>query len=330
VAELITPLASIDAIRPHPNADRLDLATVGGWQVAVSRDGYRTGDFVLYVPPQAVVPDELAEPWGVKPYLRKGNRVGSIRLRGEPSHGFIVSLANLRGANLAAALGITKYEPPERWNTNGVTVPEHGLFFRYTEIENLRHYPDVIPPGTLVEVSEKIHGTNSRIGCIDGQIIVGTHRTQFNQEAIDDATNLYAHPLRAHDGLRGLLLSREDLIVYGEIFGRVQKLRYGSPNGLLYRVFDIAERGIYLAPPETVALCQQFDLPHVPFVVDAFPTPDGLTDFCKRHGETRSEIASDQIREGFVLKPVTPITDPRIGRVVMKYVSDQYLTGDWE
>ena len=37
-------------------------------------------------------------------------------------------------------------------------------FHEYTEIQNYYKYPDAIPVGTLVRVTEKIHGTNSRVG----------------------------------------------------------------------------------------------------------------------------------------------------------------------
>jgi hypothetical protein len=38
-------------------------------------------------------------------------------------------------------------------------------------------------------------------------------------------------------------------------------------------------------------------------------------------------FSGTHIREGVVVKPVVERTDPRVGRVVLKYLSDDYLMG---
>ena len=49
-------------IKPHPNADALELANIGsteGWQCVVKKGQYKTGDYVVYIPENAVVPSLL-------------------------------------------------------------------------------------------------------------------------------------------------------------------------------------------------------------------------------------------------------------------------------
>lgn len=205
MSELHVPLTTVTEVKPHPNADKLDIAIIQGWQVIVSRDSMAAGDSVIYVGPDCIVPDEWAVRWGVKDYLSKGERVKAIKLRGEPSFGFAVPISDdliledvQFGDDVSARFGITKYVPlPPRQSRSGGpagdSMAESPYFSRYTDIVNLRHYPSMFDD-TAVVVTEKIHGTNSRIGIIDGPSttsgtrVAGSHRVQRRHP--DDRSHL--------------------------------------------------------------------------------------------------------------------------------------------
>jgi RNA ligase (TIGR02306 family) len=53
------PLTTILAINPHNNAERLEVATVYGFQVIVSKGTYRVGDLALYIPIDSILPERL-------------------------------------------------------------------------------------------------------------------------------------------------------------------------------------------------------------------------------------------------------------------------------
>ena len=146
----------IDRIKPHPNADSLELAIVGEWQVVIPKGTYSVGQKVTYVPPDCVLPVGLSDRWGVTKYLSNG-RVRAIKLRGEPSYGFIVPAESDSTENLAESLGITKYEIPVNM-FNGNSEQSHPLFTQHTDIENLRHFNNIFTEGEEVIVTEKIHG----------------------------------------------------------------------------------------------------------------------------------------------------------------------------
>lgn len=59
--------------------------------------------------------------------------------------------------------GVTKFEPPER-PADGDALPAVAAFHRYTEIENIRNFPDVLRPGEQVVITEKLLGKNCRLG----------------------------------------------------------------------------------------------------------------------------------------------------------------------
>ncbi len=202
MSDLHVPLTTVDDVRPHPNADKLDIAVVKGWQVVVGKDSLVKGYPVVFIPPDAVVSDEWAMKWGIyKPaadlnkgvdYRGKGGRIRAVRLRGEPSFGLVIAVdfdlardlakAGFKSEdNVASFFGITKYVPPAR-PRRGVggetdTLREYPLFYRYTDIENLRHNPTLFD-GLEVVITEKIHGANSRVGYIDGTAVAGSHRVQ--------------------------------------------------------------------------------------------------------------------------------------------------------
>jgi intein/homing endonuclease len=61
MSTLLVEVVKIKEINSHPNADRLELATVKGWQVVVQKDLYQQGDKVIYIPIDSILPPELEE-----------------------------------------------------------------------------------------------------------------------------------------------------------------------------------------------------------------------------------------------------------------------------
>jgi hypothetical protein len=79
-------VSKIDKVLPHPNADRLMLAHIGGWQCVVGKNADGTparkeGDLVVFVPPDSIMPLALAEQVGVTKYL--ANKVDKVDKEGE-------------------------------------------------------------------------------------------------------------------------------------------------------------------------------------------------------------------------------------------------------
>jgi len=75
-------IAKINKIESIKDADKIELATINGWTSVVQKEIHNVGDLILCVTTDAVIPQELADKWGVTNYLRKGSRVRTVRLKG--------------------------------------------------------------------------------------------------------------------------------------------------------------------------------------------------------------------------------------------------------
>ncbi len=188
----------IDDIYDHPNADRLSIVLIGGYEAITMKneDGshrFVKGEPVVYVPEQAVVPEHLLKQFGFWDETKgkgmlagsKGNRVKAIRLRDHLSQGLVWKTANALGMqdvvllngdidgsfnigdNVAEFFGIVKYEVPvpAQFSGHADSIPEAILHY---DIENQQKFPTLIAEGEEVVITEKLHGTHFRMTVIPG------------------------------------------------------------------------------------------------------------------------------------------------------------------
>jgi RNA ligase (TIGR02306 family) len=331
MSTLVVPVTLIEAITPHPDADALELAQVLGWQIVVKKHEYQVADKIVYFPIDTVLPLETSERFGVTKYLSK-QRIRCARLRGEPSFGLVVRPDDENwevGRNVAEHYGAQKYEPPIRVGQGDAEVA-HPLFWEYTEIENMRNYPDIFTVGETVVLTEKIHGTNSRVGSIQGEFMGGSKALQRKRPAEDNfAANIYWSPL-ALPSVRALLedLGKEhaQVILFGEVYGsKIQSLHYGYKGRLGFRSFDLLIDGRYQNWPDLVMLAEKYGIETVPVVATI---PFELAEVKRlSEGPTLLMQQDAHIREGVVVRPLVERIHPKVGRVIQKYVSDSYLFG---
>lgn len=114
MARKLASIQKILDIQPIENADKIELATVLGWHVVVSKsENHKIGDLVCYVEIDSQCPETpLFEFLKERKY-----RVKTIKLRGQISQGLIIPLDKLpkgnykEGQDVTKILGITKYDP---------------------------------------------------------------------------------------------------------------------------------------------------------------------------------------------------------------------------
>jgi RNA ligase (TIGR02306 family) len=165
-----------------PNADKIVLAKINGWNSIVSKDQHKVGDLVLCITQDAVIPEELAIKWGVDRYLRSGNRVRTIKLKGVYSECILIDMNSLprlynnlvaipkEGDDFMSKLNIFKYEPPVKQiqlaSGRKIKYHENPNFHIYWKFPNIKNVSGMFTTEDEVVVTRKIHGTNARYGIV--------------------------------------------------------------------------------------------------------------------------------------------------------------------
>ncbi|CAB4155328.1 putative RNA ligase [uncultured Caudovirales phage] len=173
-------------IKAIDGADNIELAVVGGWNAIVKKGAQTAGEHVVIMTTDAVVPLEISDAIGVTGYLRKGQRVRTVKLRGVYSECLIVSLDSLpqmkkqyasgigyfweEGDDLMDLLGIFKYEPPVKQiqlaSGKSIKYRSNPHFAVYYKFPNLKNVPGMFTKEDIVQITRKLHGTNARYGIV--------------------------------------------------------------------------------------------------------------------------------------------------------------------
>lgn len=192
-------VVKIDKLRPHANADRLQIATFFGCDTCVGLD-VKVGDIGIYFPVDLQLSEQYAS---VNNLVRKkddaGNNIGgfldpdkrnikAINLRGEKSDGLYMPIASLEftgvntelmgiGDTISVVNGIEiccKYIPRSNKPTQSSVAggnktrkkkaPIAPLFAEHADTEQLAYNLSAFKPGDEIEITLKMHGTSQRTG----------------------------------------------------------------------------------------------------------------------------------------------------------------------
>ena len=175
-------IGKIGSVVEIPGADNIELVLVNGWQAIAKKDEYNVDDFVIIATTDAVIPKELSDSMGVTGYLRKGQRVRTIKLRGMYSECLLIPLdvvfksstardGFVEGQDMMGYLNIHKYEPPVKtvtleFNGRKIRYHQNPNFHIYYKFPNQKNVPDMFTEDDEVVITRKLHGTNARYGIV--------------------------------------------------------------------------------------------------------------------------------------------------------------------
>jgi tRNA-binding EMAP/Myf-like protein len=336
-------------ITKHENADNLSITMVhGGYPCIIKTGQFAEGDLAVYVPVDALVPVAHQAFEFLKTGDREFERIKARRLRGVFSMGLLVTAPPTakEGDDLQSHFGIQKWEPPAEKEPRGEFPVEEKLqriykpwpwwkrllarwfpaLFRKKvlscpvyDIEGYRKHKGILVEGEEVSITEKIHGANFRAVYTKGKFHLGS-RTTFGRTSDSD----WGVVAERYD-LARKMKRLPDLVLFGEVYGDVQDLKYGLPKGKVDLVaFDIMniktrkylDRGLFLST------CSMLGVPVVPELYRGPWKPELVS---LSEGKTTMPGAN-HVREGIVIKPVVERHDHHFGRVILKLAGEGYLT----
>lgn len=320
-------IVTIEKVLPHENAERLEIAPVNGWQAVVKKGQFAPGDRAIYIEPDYTIPTARPEFSFLAKEGRDRHRLKAVRLRGVLSFGLLIpvpdDLSDLPvGADVMAVLGIERYEPPVKLaGSDELPVELQPITYSSKfDVESLKRYPTIIHEGELVIVTEKIHGANARYLFVDGVFYMGS-RSQWLKP---DVGHPWKRAAETDPRIQAWCEAHPGVVLYGEIYGAVQSLKYGrKPGEISFAAFAAPEAGEWM---DTGFLLAEADglLPTVPVIYHG-PYSADLLELAEKDSTVPGAEAG-HMREGLVIVPDHERRHDEIGRVALKHISNRY----WE
>jgi hypothetical protein len=352
----------IEQILPHPNADRLDIIPLGGYQAISAKDQFEVGDLAYYIQPDSVVPDraEYSFLWNNATYEggtpERKRRIAAKKLRKEWSEGLLMPLpravvGNI-GDDISDLLGITHYDPPDEFDekvVQGGSDSKQGYprsvrgwinriksWFRgerrerrkldvpVYDINSFKRFANTFQGDEQVQVTEKIHGSNARFSFRSGSLFKKEKMWAGSRNLwkAEGSTCQWRDILKRLPSIELWCRQHPGYTLYGEITPMQKGFDYGSSE-LQFWLFDI------LTPERKWAevgdqVYQDWYLAGGIIVPVLYQGAFDL-ERIKTFVDGNTTTKGKHIREGIVIKAVPERVQRGVGRCQLKLVSNVYL-----
>lgn len=254
----LATVETIKSIKPHLNADSLELATVRGWQVVVKKGEFQEGQECVYCEIDSVLPPRpefaFLEP--------RGYRVKTIKMRGELSQGIIFPTSVLPeggtvnvsswipGDDVTEVIGVKLYEPSVSKHLGGDALGPFPYFIPKTDEERAQNMFKMIKENAhrLWVGTEKLDGSSMTVHYLNGNFGVSSRNLQLKETD----NNAYWAMVRRGELKEKLTAyckkNNANIAIQGELIGpKVQGNPYGLSNYdyRIFNVFDIDKQDYY-------------------------------------------------------------------------------------
>jgi len=321
----LASIQTISEIRPIEGADRIEAASVLGYQTVIKKGEFRTGDLCVWHEPDTVAAEKPEYE-----FLRKqGFRLKVSRFKGQVSQGLALPLSVLPannyslGEDVTALTGIRKYEKPLSPNLVGVAKGGFPSWIPRTDEPNLRSFPSALEEFTGREcvITQKVDGTSATYYLRNGVFGVCTR----NLELLDDPASMFWRVAREHRVREALATLSGDFAIQGEVHGEGIQGNHLSVKGVSLRVFNLFDISAhaYASHVELEKLCATTGLPMVREVWRGefrFTLPQ-LVEMA-----SAQDYAPGTPAEGIVIRPLAEARSQvfESGRVSAKVISERY------
>lgn len=320
----------ISKLEPIVGADRIELATVGGWKTVVKKGEFEVGQKVVYFEIDSWIPYIIA-PFLTSPNSTPkvynnvlGQRLRTVKLRGQISQGLVLPMSIIpshaiihedfwrEGDDASLTLLIQKWEKPINAQLAGICRGNFPTAIPKTNqdrIQNLSREYDAFKNLTW-EVTEKLDGTSATF-YLDS--LGEFHVCSRNLDLKESEDNLYwqvARKLNLEEKMKGQGLF--GVAIQGEICGPgIQNNQYGLTQHEFF-CFDIFEESVgYATQDRRLIEVGVLGLSHAPIIAKSFDInclfDNSNSTFCEAILEfaNRKSVLNGSVAEGLVFKCLT-------------------------
>lgn len=341
----LASIRRISDIQSIPGADAIEVAQVDGWNVVVKKREFNIGDLAVYFEIDSWIPHELA------PFLSKGKepreyngikgeRLKTIKLRGQLSQGLLLPISSLydklfglnnhfEGQDLTEQLGIQKWEKPIHPSLSGLAKGNFPSFIRKTDQERAQNLKSKIFDKYYLEpyeVTVKMDGSSITVFYNNGEVGICSRNLQLKIEENPD--NAFVQTAINSGLINALQKLGKNIAVQGELVGgniQGNSEKFLPEHGYQIFVFDIfdIDNQRYFKADERLSIMNDLyehapNLNHVPLLdtgylsVMKIQTFDDLLKFADGPG-----LFTDK-REGLVFKSL-------VSDFTFKIISNNWL-----
>ena len=347
--DIVRKLASIQKIvdlQPIPEADRIERATVLGWQCVVKKGEFKVNDYGVFIEIDSLIPKTIWSGFLFRDSDKSEKyRLKTCKMKKQLSQGLMLPISILgpnagvgetwgevyhEGDDVTEIMGIEKYEPYIPAQLQGIIKGSFPCFIPRTDEPRLQAFPRIleIMMNKRIYITEKIDGTS--FTCFLHNDTFGV--CSRNMELIESEGNLYwktARSLNLEILLRQVKAATEghEFAIQGEIYGQgVQSNKYvlSDTRLAIFNIYDITE-GKYLSFDQFKNFCLELGLPTVPILNEWSEIKNEDVDswIQKAFGESTLNPATP--REGIVIRGLQEETVNKFGRFSFKIINNEFL-----
>ena len=330
----VATIEQIKEVRPHPNADALELATIKGWQVCIKKNEFKAGDLCIYICVDSVLEDR-------PPYefLRnKDFRIRTVRLRGQISQGIAFPMSlfktlghdtvvfgepDIIGSDVSQYVGAMHYEKPMPASLGGMAIGFMPGFLRKTDEDNIKNNPEILDElkGKPYYISMKVDGSSGTYFIKDGEFGVCSRKLQLR---CDDKNAFWRMAVKY--GLEQTLKeSGRNLAIQGEVYGpgiNGNLLGVTETQFRAFNLFDI-DAGRYLGWKELQEFCFYNCIP----IVETLETGPSFNMTLSELQSMTNKLVYENgnLAEGIVVRPLEETYSHVLkGRLSGKIISEPF------
>jgi len=310
----LASIRTITDIQPIPDADSIEVVSIGGWKVVSKKGEYQVGDMCIYCEIDSFLPILPQYEFLRKSSYKKmtdgteGFRLKTIKLRGQVSQGLVLPITVLPGGrtlfdgmDVTDVLGITKYEPPIPSNLSGQVKGHFPSFLQKTDAERVQNLADVYPFNRSLRfyVTEKLDGSSATFYFKDGVFGVCSRNLEL-LETTDNTFWKVARQLKIEESLREL---GQNMCIQGELIGEGIQGNPYKIKGQTVKFFNAFNIDEYrkLSFTEFSNLMNKLNLETVPVLDENFNLPETIDELLL-FAEGKSLLNPNTDREGLVIR----------------------------